>query len=689
MDHESSSGFSLLTASRFMGIADGNILSWCPTMDLIAVSMNRMSVWVFRLTGERIYSVNTKSVIVSLVWNPSGKYFAVSGQDGLCKIYDSNSGQLINVVGTGEKIDLISWPEYNLSTNNYDLEGLFEVDTLSQLPRLSSYIDHTGADNSSAHLIAFQIDEINKSNVDKMDYLLSVQHGNSLSITFNSLFTVDNIKLPDGFTYLKHISNNDLFHQLFLVESDTKDYVGILEAEFKISDQDNLRSYFIKLLSYSCKILSIFNYIKDSLHYIVEEIRPYFQFFDRHLSNLKDSLYNEIDLTTHFPTEEESNRKIVTSFIDMLVTGLVDPQLKDYWTNQLSERGVKRLSKMGSALYETIRKVCFNRLIVALERLVVILNSIEGIVRWLEDFSIENGDDIINFGLSSKSISSCCEQIKALIEYLYRLICEINEEERLFNEFISWIKLGVIDKISKEDDLESYYESLQSSFKYSDLIEYLNNYLFSSKLFNYFEVELSSNEVILPQKTKHNVVVMYDSIESNLRSTLIGSFSSYIRSSLDLTKTYSFDVMPEITLSSIYSPESKGSSVLCLHEKPTNSLAIIKFTEGDMSFHILRRIKLTQDQSIIKTSLGQNSNLLMLVKDKDQYLLKLFNLDDLLSQDKKEIDYRELNSVKSIALQGYGEYSLTEPSHLAANQYGRQIACILDAKKRNYVVLEF
>lgn len=688
MVYELSTGFSLLTASRFMGIADGNILSWCPTMDLIAISMNRMSVWVFRLTGERIYSVNTKSAIVSLVWNPSGKYFAVSGQDGLCKIYDSNSGQLINVVGTGKKIDLISWSEYNLATNNYDSEGLFEVDTLSQLPRLSSYVDHTGAENSSAHLIAFQIDEINQSNVDKMDFLLSVQQGNLLSITFNSLFTVDNIRLPDGFTYLTHISNSDLFHQLFLVESEARDYVGVLEAEFKISDQDNLRSYFIKLLSYSCKTLSIFNYIRDLLHYIVEEIRQFFQFFDRHLSNLKDSLYSGVDLTTHFPTEEELIRKIRTNFIDMLVTGLVNPQLKDYWSNQLGERGVKKLSKMGSALYETVRKVCFNRLVVALERLVVILNSIEGIVKWLEDFSIE-GNDITNFGLSSKSISSSCEQIKALIEYLYRLVCEINEEERLFNEFVSWIKLGVIDKISKEDDLESYYESLQSSFKYSDLIEYLNHYLFSSKLFNYLEVEFSSNEVIFPQKTKHNVAEMYAGIESNLLSTFIGSFSSYIRSSLDSTKTYVFDVAPKITLSSIYSPESRASSVLCLNENQTNSLAVIKFKEGDILSHILKRITLTPDQSIIKTSIGQNSNLLMLVKDKDQYLLALFNLDELLSQDKKDINYKELNPVKSIALQGYGEHLLTEPSHLAANQYGRQIACILDAKKRNYVIIEF
>lgn len=96
----------ILQVGKLIGIPDGNVLSCCPRMDLMAISMNKTSVWMFRFNGERVYSINNKARILELQWNSSGKFFAVSGTDNLIKIYETNTGALVNKFATNTSLPI-------------------------------------------------------------------------------------------------------------------------------------------------------------------------------------------------------------------------------------------------------------------------------------------------------------------------------------------------------------------------------------------------------------------------------------------------------------------------------------------------------------------------------------------------------------------------------------------------------
>ncbi|ODQ83162.1 hypothetical protein BABINDRAFT_30785, partial [Babjeviella inositovora NRRL Y-12698] len=77
---------------------DCTVLSWCPTMDLLVVSVNAIILWVYRLNGQRVYAINAQSRVTGLAWQRGGKAFALSTADGNCRLYDSNTGKLVAVV---------------------------------------------------------------------------------------------------------------------------------------------------------------------------------------------------------------------------------------------------------------------------------------------------------------------------------------------------------------------------------------------------------------------------------------------------------------------------------------------------------------------------------------------------------------------------------------------------------------
>ncbi|CUM48668.1 uncharacterized protein AC631_00309 [Debaryomyces fabryi] len=680
--------FPVIAYNKFIGFADGNILSWCPTMDLLAISMNRMSIWVFRINGERIYSINNKSLILDISWNPNGKFFCVSGIDGFCKIYDSNSGKLTNTINSEQKsINLINWCCHKSLEEPGRFDNLFKVDVLANLPKLSlnnEISTNTNASNTNGNNNNYQLDVINDTE-GLLSFMITIRSHSELSITFNGLFTVDSIKCPEHLKFVCHADNSDLLNQYFLINNQRDASLYLLKMFLDIPDSDYLRNYLMEIIQQSCKIKSIMNYINEQLVLLNEEVKPFIQLFDRHLSNLKDSLYSNVDLTTNFPTDQELKCKVINSLFDLLLTGLIPTNLKDFWLNQLGERGLKKLSKTGNSIYDLIRKVCFNQLVSSLERLLIILNLLQGLVKWLESMEIGNNGMNGYLGLDLESINSLVVLTKELLKYFYQLIWDVNEEQKLFNEFINWVKIGVIDKLAKEDDIDSYYKSLHVNYKTSNLIKYFNKYLFKSKLFNYFEIKLPMNELLLQDAVETNLMEKFIELENVVESNLLINVKDYIKSIVKFNNLIPLNISStHIEKMKIFSGSNFGV-ISCINNEES-TLSLIKFSLSSSDIQS-RTIKL-QDP-IITYEIIDESKILLLINSSPKYYLESFNFEDVILQDASVISYASISPINRNMFNGNAINRVSEPKYLAINSdKSRRIGCLLDSNKQNYIVFE-
>ena len=230
-----------IAANKFIGIADGTVLSFCPSMNLLAVSMNRTSIWVYRLDGERIYSVNNKSPIKQLIWSPDGKKFCLSGADMLCKVYDANSGVLLSTIGQlNHEIMLANWCGYS---HNSELKfgNLFKINVLDLMPQL--------------------VHELPVPKENTSEYLLEVCGLGELALSFNNILHVPGINLPPEKKYLGHALSS-LWNHTFLACSDSQ-HLQLIDLLFDIPME--LREYHMSIIRQLCQILSLVNMIKEVL----------------------------------------------------------------------------------------------------------------------------------------------------------------------------------------------------------------------------------------------------------------------------------------------------------------------------------------------------------------------------------------------------------------------------------------
>ncbi|KAG7664971.1 uncharacterized protein J8A68_001499 [[Candida] subhashii] len=460
-----------------------NGIIWCPCLNLIFMIMNKTSIWVYRINGERIYSINNKSIIKSICFNDNGKYFVTCGAgtstdgNGIIKIYDSNNGNLIKVLDLSfNKIDFIQW---NLHTNqDASQQSLFDINLLNKLPKVSS------------------IDKQEEGGL--LEYLVIVDDSNNITLNFNKLLTITGIKLPQDYQILQQLKTG-LFDQIFLVKHGDYNY-KLLALKYNIVDKNILIDVLIKL----CQLIKYQDYVKSQLNDLYKQITPFIQLLDRYMSNLQSDI----------------NYPIANYLNDILLTGLItDESTKDFWLNQFGERGYKKLNKLGNSSYDLCRQVIYQHLISSNERMIILINDLKGISIWLKDSNSK--DDL---GLNKCIIQELISILKHQIKLYYKCLWDIQNEQKLFNQFLSWIKTSIIDRLSKEDE-DQQEASDNASISISDILQYINGNLFNSVLCKYFPFE-DDFETIRIGDPICNLIDEDNKLETKLKS-LLSSVNSF------------------------------------------------------------------------------------------------------------------------------------------------------------------
>lgn len=657
----------VISSNKFVGFADGNILSWCPKMDLLAVSMNKTSIWVFRLNGDRVYSINNKSAILDLRWNHSGKYFVVSGTDSMLKVYDANNGRLINQLPTSDNlpITLTSWSFIDVKRSIGDDENhsamfdeMFKWDILKSLPKLSNEVSVTESSqmSQSESVINTQEDD------NLLDCLLFVNANALLSITFNNLFTVSDIELPAG-KYLKHASPENLFSQFFLVENET----GNLQVrEMKMEVGDCLkRKHLLETIDWCSQIVSLVNHINEQIKSVISQAGAFIKILDRHLGNLKDTLYEEVDLTKEFPTPEQVEEKLKVALMDLLVTGLIPESQKSFWVDQFGERGMTRVSSLGNSAYDTARKTMFSQVVLATEKLIILLSNLESVAQ------TEHNHRLDTMGMSIESIATAIKQAQDLIKQVYAFIFAINDEQDGMNRFLNWCKVEILEKLASESDPEQFLSAHPNiQFRATPIMDYFEERLLHSVFFEYFDMEDDETEVI--KSSQSDILTInanIDALHKELTDHLMAGMQQYITGKVKFMDPLDLEIDAnqtssdiQIAQSSIYVTGVKGRKLSTVKvSNSTQEKSEINFT-GDIISHEM---------------LGTN-HILVLCENPPYSKLTLVTMTEKDTFSTQNLEFTESTSVQKpelLAINGVGD-----PEHI--------IGCVLDRVKKENLVFK-
>ncbi|ODV81553.1 uncharacterized protein CANTADRAFT_19183 [Suhomyces tanzawaensis NRRL Y-17324] len=649
------SALSVISTNKFVGLSDGNILHWCPTLNLLTITMNKTSLWVYRLDGERIYSVNNKSAITAISTISDGSYFCLAGVDGLIKIYDSNNGNLIKVIEkTFDKVNLILWNYHDTRhTQANRFSNLFKVDVLRRLPKMTN-------DSSSQ-----DIHELN--NESTLNYLVIVD-ANSLSMNVNNLLTISNIEFPEANSeVICYLDNCDMFSQFYLIRESTGLKLVQLTDNLKVpSNKEHLVDVILKI----CKVVAIMNYVNENLKILQTEIKPFFTIYDRYLSNMTESLGASENI--------EPSLRISKCLYDILLTDLIPENLKDFWLNQFGERGFKRLNKLGNSVYDLTRNVTFTTLIASIERLLVIMNQLRGLSQWFKD-----SDNELSPGLNINVINDLISQAKSLLKLFYKAIWDSNEEQKAFNHFMTWIKREIIDKISKEDDMTSFLNQPQQvNFDHGEIINYINDSLFKSKLLDYFHLDLASNDILnLPEACKNDLSRAFELLNTKMDSAVIQSFKDLIKSSL-LFKHLQYELelgeSTDLTLKNI----DDSCAVVCGLNKLKEEMTMIKFNTSQNNFDCQSK-KIRFEGKISSFEFKNNRELVVLIHS-SAFQVVVFDFIALFESDEH---VTECDSIPKKGQLTQDQIQLSNPNTLAISRNdSKSYGCLLDVNKRDYVV---
>ncbi|KAH3672796.1 hypothetical protein WICMUC_004018 [Wickerhamomyces mucosus] len=476
--------------TEFIKRIDGLSYSWCPTMSLVALtSDNGKCLWIYRKTGQKVWDITlSEGFIKTIVWKPDGKHFAIITSKNQCLIYDTNTSHMISSLN-GSKTESFSiggWflkrrEHYNKHLNLYDLDIMKSLPRLTPVPIPASSwnsSNNSQAKFSTRHAIDGMIQNNNNNDLD----LLFLFSDTKVNIVLHGLFTLGPVELipfnEDDEEIVHYITTKANEHYVL-----TSSFVNMQYRvrRFHTSFVDNYEFLQEVTLS-SSKIIALLGYIDEILIYSSQEIKTYLDFNNKFLGILSDEL-------------KPKNETVVDELYNLLLTGMMNDQVKDWLENTIGERGIKRWTRFGEISFDGARRTIVYHLVPACERLILLLNKL----------SAASGASSRNF--SAKYLEESKITARKFLKLLYGFISEINHEQQLFNSFINWITVALS---------ELQEEKPKASFKTSDVLNFINTYLEKSGLFMFIpNLKRSTNQM------KINNEDLFGSLKQNIRDHVL------------------------------------------------------------------------------------------------------------------------------------------------------------------------
>lgn len=204
--------------------------------------------------------------------------------------------------------------------------------------------------------------------------------------------------------------------------------------------------YLIDVTSIPVKISALLEYIKDTLDLVQVEMKGMSTANREFLTSLSSAIELDQSSGTYFkgkfpdyrpnteiPMIQQVALKTESALLDSLLTGIANRGI-EYWLKELlKEKGIKKWRKLCFNSFDNVRKILFENLLPACERMILLLTELRGLAKWSE-----RG---IPLGLDIEHLDSCVENVQSMAKMANNLIWSLNSQFALFRYFSSWVEI--------------------------------------------------------------------------------------------------------------------------------------------------------------------------------------------------------------------------------------------------------
>lgn len=609
-------GFKLLHTKVLPSAVQPDVLSWCPTMDLIAFVSKENHIWIYRSNGQRVWSFPLKrdDSLVKLCWSPDGKSIAVATQKEGYRMYDVYLGKIIT---DAKKLNMQTknqFPESPLQTINWALrsnsaadhldqyEDVFNVDCIKLLPKLSPL-----PNASSDHILTSKlaIDSLIQSSSTISDFLILGYENGILNMTLNGLFNISPVQYTNkdnaSVQFLQIESTPDLSKHYILSKTNdkaTQSYrYSVLPVTIDAFKENG--AYVTELITSATKIQLLIIYLQEVVSNLSGDCKNFLEFNHKLVTILEDEASKN---DKNYPLgQPDSHHYYATSELyELLLTGMMSDNLKSWLENSVGEKNLKKWLKLGNNCIDQVKFKIFSLLIPAAERLIILVSKLKHLSGWNEDRlsgDLSEEDKISKLlGLNSKELDESIELTKNLLRNVYKFVIGLNHEQKLFNCFINWLTT-ILDDLKDEDKKNDFYNE-NYYFSVTEISEYITKRLHTLEVFEYLRP--TSTSPLINSRTQSNLSESYNILSTKCLQT-------FDKVKGCLSKQVNFENL--VTF---------GEEQLSINEKPYENAQCKFMNDGLVVF------SMTKDNAIEFYKIKVSPN------DKAQHISKLLNFSSIL-----------------------------------------------------------
>ncbi|KAJ6192764.1 anaphase-promoting complex, cyclosome, subunit 4-domain-containing protein [Bipolaris maydis] len=433
-----------------------HLISYCPSMDLVAVVTDEENLDVYRINGQRAFGLKRKSEDVcvdALQWEFNGKSIAVSWSDGSTDLISAETGKV-----THKDVMLPDVEEGNGSMTKeaparvkcigWGL-NFINVDAVKKRTGLMSKTNGTTSEKTDAFGNPTTEDwDVFKDDTTLEDFLQRQPDFQTLDIapdlpdqlammdTEALLPKLPAIPLPPALPFMR-VSQADSGAFGSQAEVDSK---SIAFVPLTLNFIPTAGIYLHLIAAKSSQLQNLLLYITQTL----QRVRAFF----KHAQDLPRKFMMNISETL----EEKELGDLVTNLFHIACTGNCNPTMKEWLVDELAEAGHKRWDTTVTSSFTTLLALLHENLIPALDRCSIVVSRLRGLAQFHDRDWIFSGP-ITDF-------SALLETLKNMRLLAHTAMLYATEEKRQFHSFSKWLRF-TIDFQATEPESQSRVEMEQ------------------------------------------------------------------------------------------------------------------------------------------------------------------------------------------------------------------------------------
>ncbi|KAI9834004.1 MAG: hypothetical protein M1826_005909 [Phylliscum demangeonii] len=517
-----------------------DLLAYCPTMDLLALATEEERVDVYRINGQRVIGVTSKTQkaeVEKLQWKPNGQLLAVAWKENGIRLVSPESGKDIYEMHPAAdrscRIILLAWAvnfldsagaksradvshrgvddvlgqaiQQLVSDAPPDLpKSLAMLDVDALLPRISPLSSGSDEDvfSSRANLDAmFHPQQASRD--EAVDVLITGLEDGSVHLSIYDRFEIGTFKIGLGNDRLKgcrpilHASHPFSSTHALLVRQDA----GTSFLPFDLRFFSRSGEYIALLAAKSTQLQNLLRYIGQVQKAIQSEWKSCQELPARFIQSIDGEL------------KAKNEGGFIPAAYQLVVTGICSPLLRDWLVEIVSERGHKRWDKAVASGYDKVRRLVHENLLPALERCGVVVSRLRGLSRCnLMDSHL---------GLPVRKLEDVLEGINCLNLLSHRILKYAGTESRQFRVFSDWLRHEIDVQSADPPSFADDQADRDRDTDYPRILGYIQGPLTSSKIARL--IPASSSKPAF--NTRQTEVSLYARFQEDLKEIDAGSSS--------------------------------------------------------------------------------------------------------------------------------------------------------------------